>query len=84
MSVSEAVKLLSELTPLLIAIITIITNVKFISYKIDVLEKKVEKHNNVVEDVAVVKRDLKTAFNHIDDIKTDINRIEDRLNSSKK
>lgn len=84
MSVSEAVKLLSELTPLLIAVITIITNIKFISYKIDVLEKKVEKHNNVVEDVAIIKRDMKTSFNYIDNIKEDINRIEDRLNDAKK
>lgn len=84
MSTREAIELLSELTPLLIAIITIVTNVKFISYKIDVLEKKVEKHNNVVEDVAVIKRDMKTSFNNINDIKADINRIEDRLNSSKK
>ena len=84
MSMREAIELLSEFTPLLIAVITIVTNIKFISYKIDVLEKKVEKHNNVVEDVAVIKRDLKTSFNHIDDIKADINRIEDRLNSSKK
>lgn len=84
MSMREAIELLSEFTPLLIAVITIVTNIKFISYKIDVLEKKVEKHNNVVEDVAVIKRDMKTSFNHIDDIKADINRIEDRLNSIKK
>lgn len=40
--------------------------------KIDDLTKKVEKHNNVVERVAVLERDNKTAFNRIDELRSDI------------
>ena len=36
------------------------------------LKVKVEKHNNLIERMAVVERDLKTAFNRVDELKTDI------------
>ena len=32
-------------------VITIVTNVKLITHRINALEKKVEKHNNVIERV---------------------------------
>jgi hypothetical protein len=38
-------------------------------YRIDQLEKKVDKHNGLVERMAVVERDVKTAFRLIDDVK---------------
>ncbi len=43
--------------------------IKFLSEKIDELTVKVMKHNNLVERVAVVERDVKTAFNRLDDLK---------------
>ena len=44
--------------------------------KIDDLTKKVEKHNNVVERVAVLERDNKTAFNRIDELRGDIKDLQ--------
>ena len=35
-------------------------------YRIDQLEKKVEKHNNLVERTAVNERDMRTVFKRID------------------
>ncbi len=46
-----------------------------IEYKIDELTKKVEKHNNIVERITIVERDLKTSFNLIDDLKNDIKEV---------
>ena len=43
--------------------------IKYLSEKIDSLSAKVEKHNHLVERVAVAERDLKTAFNRIDELK---------------
>ena len=43
-----------------------------IEYKLDELTKKVEKHNNIVERITIVERDLKTSFRLIDDIKEEI------------
>lgn len=42
---------------------------KLMIYRLEELEKKVMKHNNLVERMAVVERDLKTAFHYIDDMK---------------
>lgn len=53
----------------------IITSNKLITYRIEQLEKKVEKHNNVIERVyelekgkAVFEEDLKVANHRIDDL----------------
>ena len=40
--------------------------------RLKALEAKVDKHNNVVERMAVAERDLKSAWRAIDEIKEDI------------
>jgi len=40
---------------------------KLVNYRIEQLEKKVEKHNNVVERVALLERDEKTIFHRLDE-----------------
>lgn len=42
---------------------------KMVNFRLDNLEKKVEKHNNVVERTAVLERDMKTAFHLINEMK---------------
>ena len=39
------------------------------NYRIDELTKEVEKHNSVVERMAVVENSLKSAHHHIDELK---------------
>ena len=46
-----------------------------VEYRLGELEEKVDKHNNLVERVAIVERDLKTAFIRIDENKADIKSI---------
>ena len=41
-------------------------------YRIDQLEKKVEKHNNLVERVAILERDEATQWKQIDEIKNQL------------
>ena len=43
--------------------------IKFLSEKIDDLTAKVEKHNQLVERMTAVERDMKTAFHRLDDLK---------------
>lgn len=50
----------------------ILTSTKLTNYRIEQLEKKVEKHNSVVERTAVLERDLKSAWHSINEIKEDI------------
>lgn len=50
----------------------IITSARLTTYRIEQLEKKVEKHNSVVERTAVIERDLKTVWYNIDEMKEEI------------
>lgn len=53
------------------------SNNELLLYRIGELEKKMDKHNHVIERTAVVERDIKTAFSKIDDIKADIRGIRE-------
>ena len=44
--------------------------------QIEELKKDVEKHNQLVERTAVLERDLKTAFNRIDENRQDIKEVK--------
>lgn len=46
-----------------------------IGYRLDELEKKVEKHNQVVERTSVLERDMKTVFNRIDEMHNDVKEL---------
>lgn len=43
-----------------------------LSYRMEQLEKKVEKHNQVVERTYKIEKDLNTAFIRIDELKEDM------------
>lgn len=44
-------------------------------YRIEQLEKKMDKHNDLVERVAVIERDEKTQWKQIDEIKAKLEKI---------
>lgn len=46
-----------------------------ILYRLDALERKVEKHNSIVERTYKTERDLATAFVKIDELKEDLQHI---------
>lgn len=54
------------------SVIGILANNKLVIYRLEQLEKKVEKHNNVVERVACLERDNKTVLGVIDEIKEEL------------
>ncbi|SHJ58823.1 hypothetical protein [Thermoclostridium caenicola] len=67
MSDAVLVAIISGGAAVLSSIITgLITGGKTI-YRIEQLEKKVDKHNNLVERMAIVERDIKTAFRLLDE-----------------
>lgn len=43
-----------------------------IEYRIGELEAKMDKHNNLIERMAIVERDLKTNWNKLDELRDDI------------
>lgn len=52
----------------------ILTSTKLSNYRIDQLEKKVEKHNSVIERTAILERDMKTVWHEIEEIKQEEHR----------
>lgn len=47
-----------------------------LSYRIEKLETAVNKHNNVIERVALLEQDSKAKWNRIDELKNEIERIK--------
>lgn len=78
MNTEITVALISAVPSLIVAGTSIYANNRVLGYKVDELRKDVEKHNGVVERMAVVERDLKTAFNLIDDNKDEIRQMRDK------
>ena len=48
--------------------------VTLMNYRLDLLEKKQDKYNNVIERVTVMERDMKTVFNRIDELREDLHK----------
>ena len=53
----------------------ILTANKMTIYRIEQLEKKVEKHNKVVERTIVLEEDMKTAVANIEELKKDVREL---------
>lgn len=60
--------IISGLVSLAVATIQHNKTSALMEYRLEQLEKKVDKHNNIVERMALVERDIKTAFSRIDEI----------------
>lgn len=54
------------------------SRIAVIETKIDTLSKRVEKHNNMVERTYILERDVKTIFNQLSEIKSNIEKLEQR------
>lgn len=46
---------------------------KLVNWRIDRLEEKVMKHNNLVERTAVLERDMKTVWKRYDEVREELN-----------
>lgn len=76
MNTEIIVATLSSGTSLIVAFVSIYTSNRLIAYKVDELKKQVEKHNNLIERVTVVERDVKTAFKRIDETREDVKSLK--------
>lgn len=75
MSESIVIAILSLVGTIIGSLLGILASNKLVVYRIEQLEKKVEKHNGVIErvymlekDDAVIKEDIKVANHRIDDL----------------
>lgn len=71
---------LSALIPALGTLIGVLISNKntknLLAYRIDKLEASVNKHNNVVERVALLEQDSKAKWRRIDELKNEVERIK--------
>lgn len=67
--------LISGLIALYISTVQNDKTVALIKYRLEQLEGKVDVQNSYMEKIIVNERDLKTAFNRIDELREDIKRM---------
>lgn len=58
------------------SIVGILTFNKLVTYRIEQLERTVNKHNAVVERVALLEQDNSTQWKRIDDLRTDLEEVK--------
>lgn len=83
MTTPVLVALITAIPTLITAVVSVALNNRVIKNDIahvkdDIgrIEKKVDKHNNFMERIAVLERDDKTAFNRIDELRGDIHDLQ--------
>lgn len=52
---------------------------KLTNYRIAELEKKVDKHNTIIERFALLEQDNKAQWNHIDDLRSSMDEIKKEI-----
>lgn len=78
MSPEEIMTVVSLVGSLIGTLSGIVISNKLTLYRIEQLEKKVEKHNNVVERTALVEKDLKNVWHNVGEIKDDIEHLRSK------
>lgn len=59
--------LISAFSAIVVCIISSIWNNKLIAYRLEQLEKKMDKHNSVIDRVYKLEKDVAVLFDHMDD-----------------
>lgn len=83
MSTPVLVALITAIPTLITAVVSVALNnrvikndIAHVKDNIGRIEKKVDKHNNFMERIAILERDDKTAFNRIDELRDDIHDLQ--------
>ena len=63
------------------SVVGILTANRLTNYRLEELEKKVDKHNNVIERVAILEQNENTQWKRIDEIKTDVESVKKEIYS---
>lgn len=86
MSTGVIIAIIGAIPALITAVVSVYLNNRVLNVKIEGLQKqfdkmeaKLDKHNQVVERVAILERDNKTAFNKIDENRDDITHLRDQV-----
>ena len=82
----SVIAIIGAIPALITAVVSITLNNRVLNVKLEMLQKqfdkmeeKLDKHNQVVERVAILERDNKTAFNRIDESRDEISHLRDQI-----
>ena len=75
MNTEVAIALISSGSSLIVAGASIYANNRVLGYKVDELTKKVEKHNNLVERMALAEQSLETNWERVDELRSEVKEI---------
>ena len=70
------IAIITSASSLIVAVISIIMNNRILGYKVDELKKQVEKHNQVVEKVALLQQDNATQWKRLDELQKYIEELK--------
>lgn len=79
MTTEITIALITSASSLLVAVVSVMMNNRILGFKVDELRKQVEKHNNVVEKVALLQQDASTQWKRIDELHKDVERLKEEL-----
>ena len=72
MDATITIALITSASSLIVAVISVVMNNRILGYKVDELRKQVEKHNQVVEKVALLQQETSTQWKRIDELRKDV------------
>lgn len=72
MDATITIALITSASSLIVAVISVVMNNRILGYKVDELKKQVEKHNQVVEKVALLQQETSTQWKCIDELRNDV------------
>ena len=78
MTESIITSIIGIIPTILVAIVSIVSNNQIVKVKIEELEKKVDKHNSIIERTYKLESDVKTAFGKLDEERARIERLENK------
>lgn len=70
------IALITSASSLLVAIISVVMNNRILGYKVDELKKQVEKHNQIVEKVALLQQETSIQWKSIDELRNDVEALK--------
>lgn len=76
MDATITIALITSASSLLVAVISVVMNNRILGYKVDELKKQVEKHNQVVEKVALLQQETHTQWKSIDELRNDVEALK--------
>ena len=76
MDTNIVIALITSASSLLVAVVSVIMNNRILGYKVDELKTQVEKHNQVVEKVALLQQETSIQWKSIDELRNDVEALK--------